>query len=79
MLESKKLNRKELLEKEINDGMSCMRRVMQTDDGKEMLNLLEETFFNQSSIVPGDPYGTHAREGAREVIIFIRENIKDGN
>jgi len=70
-------NRVELLKKEISNRVSCMKRVMKTDDGKEMLELLESTFFNDSSIVPGDPYATHANEGAREVVIFIRENIKD--
>jgi len=72
----KKLTRKELLQHDIENQMSCMKRVMGTADGLEMMRLLEDTFFNQSSIVPGDPYATHAREGAREVVIFIRENSK---
>ena len=67
------------LRKEVLYKMGCLKTIFSTPDGKKALELLEETFFNNSSIVPGDSYATHAREGAREVVIFIRENIKDGN
>ncbi len=46
--------------------------------GKEVLADLEELFVNRTSIVSGDPYATHAREGAREVMLFIHGQIKLG-
>ena len=53
-------------------------RLFATAEGKEVLADLEEQFMNRTSIVPGDPYATHANEGAREVILFIREQMQLG-
>ncbi len=70
-------DRKDDLEKHINHGYGCMQRVMETPDGKDMLDFLGETFFErETTIVPGDINATLTRCGAREVILYIRENTK---
>lgn len=61
---------------EFEDEAAAIASVFQTTDGQKALNLLEELYYVGSSIVPGDPYQTHANEGAREVIITIKEIIK---
>jgi len=44
--------------------------------GKEIFEDLEKTFSDRSSIVPGDPYATHAREGSREVVLYIKNMME---
>jgi hypothetical protein len=46
--------------------------------GKAVLDDLREQFMDRSSIVPGDPHATHAREGAREVYLYIQQMIEEG-
>lgn len=57
---------------------SLYTQVFESPNGKEVLEDLEAEFFHRSSLVPGDPYATHAREGAREVILFIHQKMKLG-
>ena len=45
-------------------------------DGAKVLKDLEDRFMMKSSIVSGDPYATHAKEGAREVVLYILKRIK---
>ena len=44
--------------------------------GEAVLNDLIARFVNRTSIVPGDPYMTHAKEGAREVVLYIQQRIR---
>ena len=46
-------------------------------EGEYLMGHLAELFEKRSSIVPGDPYATHAREGAREVVLYLRDIIED--
>lgn len=69
------IEHKEFMEK-IREKSKIFHKVFSTDSGKEVLSVLEEMFYEGTSIVPGDPYATHSREGAREVVIFIKQSIK---
>ena len=64
---------------EFNDESIAVAAAFSTPDGKKAMKLLEELFCNRSSIVRGDPYQTHANEGAREVILTIKEIINHAN
>lgn len=64
---------------EFEDEVTSIVAMFSTPDGKKGLKLLEELFCDRSSIVPGDPYQTHANEGAREVILTIKEIIKNAS
>ena len=46
-----------------------------TGVGKTILADLEAQ-FGGSPIVPGDPYATHARAGAQEVMLYIRDRMR---
>jgi len=75
-------NKEKILEearKELFVTESCVFRTFNTEDGKKSLELLRTMFSNRTSIVPGDPYATHAREGAREVILYIEEILENAN
>lgn len=52
------------------------KKLFATPDGETVLADLKETFNDRSSIVMGDPYQTHAREGAREVYLYILEMLE---
>jgi len=52
------------------------KRTFDTPDGQIVLDHLVTTFAQRSSIVPGDPYATHAREGGREVVLLIQSKIR---
>ena len=67
----------EIAKKQILADRACIFRIFQTGDGQKSLEILRTNFKDRSSIVPGDPYATHAREGAREVILFIEEILND--
>jgi len=49
--------------------------VFDTGAGADVMEDLEAQ-FGGTSIVPGDPYGTHARAGAQEVLLYIRDRMK---
>ena len=48
------------------------RIVFGSAEGKRVLAHLEACFAERSSLVSGDPYGTHANEGRRAVVLHIR-------
>ena len=76
-----KSNNKSSVEELKETALSNRRKyskLFSTAAGKEVLADLEDKFMNRTSIVPNDPYATHAREGAREVILFIHENMQLG-
>lgn len=54
------------------------KRMEQSSFGQSVLKDLRRQFTERSSIVPGDPYQTHAREGAREVVLYIESMIEEG-
>lgn len=60
----------------VAQGDHIFRSCFSTQDGEKVLKDLGERFMMQSSIVPGDPYMTHAKEGAREVVIYIMKRIQ---
>lgn len=62
----------EQLRERAKDERKTIKRLFNTVDGQEVMKILEREFYDSSSIVPGDPYATHARCGSREVIIFIK-------
>lgn len=43
-----------------------------SESGRIVLDDLLRSFVNRTSYVPGDPYGTHVREGRREVVLRIQ-------
>jgi hypothetical protein len=79
MVKKKSLPKAEDIIAEFDNEAAAIASIFQTTDGKVAMGLLEELFYNGSSIVPGDPYQTHANEGAREVIITIKEIIRHAN
>lgn len=48
-----------------------------TPQGQAVLQDLEDQFFNRTSLVRGDPYMTHANEGAREVVLYIKHMTEE--
>lgn len=64
----------EKLRKEELKIVNAIKQTFSTPNGQTTLKALREEFCDRSSIVPGDPYATHANEGAREVVLYI-ENI----
>ena len=60
----------------VNQGDILYKQVFSSGDGKKVLDDLVRRFENRTSIIPGDPYATHAREGAREVILFIKHRME---
>ncbi len=62
--------------RQVAKGDHIYKTCFSTPDGEKVLKDLGERFMMKSSIVPGDPYATHAREGAREVVIFILKRIQ---
>lgn len=72
----KKEEKIEVLKQKAIRKSSLYAKVFSTPDGKEVLADLEEQFHNRTSIVRGDPYATHAMEGAREVVLFIKNRIE---
>lgn len=69
--------KEELKEEEIAAVMAY-QRLFNSPDGEFVLNHLKSIFYDRTSIVPGDPYATHAKEGAREVILYIKQTIELG-
>ena len=72
----------ELREKALH-RISKYSRLFATAEGKEVLADLEDLFMNRTSVVKTregtvDPNATLVCEGGREVILFIREQIKLG-
>lgn len=55
------------------------KRLEQSLFGQNVLRDLRRQFAERSSIVPGDPYQTHAREGAREVVLYIDSMIEEAS
>jgi hypothetical protein len=49
----------------------CYVGVFTSRDGREVLKDLRKQFYDVSTYVPGDPYGTHVAEGGREVVMRI--------
>jgi hypothetical protein len=45
--------------------------VFSGDAGRKVLADLRQAFYDRSSVVPGDPYGTHVAEGERAVVLRI--------
>lgn len=60
---------------EIAQGDHRYKATFATPDGQAVLADLVARFSSRSSIVPNDPYATHAREGAREVVLYIQKRI----
>ena len=52
-------------------------KLFSSPEGKQIMSDLEELFSNRTSIVPGDPYATHANEGAREVVLYIKQRMEE--
>lgn len=46
-------------------------------DGRIVLKDLRAHFYDVSTYVPGDPYGTHVGEGGREVVLRILTLLKE--
>jgi len=69
--------KREDAKKQIMADRGCIFRIFQSDDGRKALEILQDNFSKRTSVVPGDPYMTHAREGAREVVLFIEEILED--
>jgi hypothetical protein len=66
----------EQVRRQVAQGDVLYKQVFDTPDGKKVLADLVARFEDRTSIVPGDPYATHAKEGAREVILFIKHRMK---
>jgi len=49
-----------------------------TPQGKKVLEHLTEQFEARSSVVPGDSYATHMKEGERYVVLYIKDLITIG-
>ncbi|HDZ62556.1 MAG TPA: hypothetical protein ENH40_05365 [Nitrospirae bacterium] len=49
------------------------RFFQQNKDGVAILEELAILFYDRTSVVPGDPYMTHVKEGERNPIRFIIE------
>jgi len=60
----------------IEKGDHIFKSCFSTPDGEKILKDLQDRWLYKSSIVSGDPYATHAREGAREVVLYIMKRIK---
>ena len=56
---------------------SLYYKVFTSPDGEDILADLMQQFYDRSSIVPGDPHMTHAREGAREVVLYIKQMMEE--
>lgn len=69
----------ELAREKYRDKAISFFNLFNTPDGKVVLDELKEQFVDRTSIVPGDPYATHANEGAREVILFINQMMEISN
>ena len=65
--------------KEFTAQSDAMRRMFLTADGKQAMALLEELFCQGSTIVPGDPFMTHANEGSRMVVLTLQEIIRNAD
>jgi hypothetical protein len=53
-------------------------RILGTPDGKELMAILSERFFDKSVYVLGDPYHTAYQAGQQDVIGFLRESEREG-
>lgn len=47
-------------------------------DGAAILTELSMLFYDRTSVVSGDPYGTHVKEGERNVVKFIIDKCAQG-
>ncbi len=45
--------------------------IFESPDGRVVLGDLRKQFYDVSTHVPGDPYGTHVNDGARDVVLRI--------
>jgi len=59
--------------KELSHDELCAiyRKVFSSGLGKTVLEDLRRSYGDRSSFIPGDPYGTHFREGQRGVYLDI--------
>jgi hypothetical protein len=57
---------------------SAYDNFFKTLDGQEVLKDLEDKFERRTSVVAGDPYATHVKEGERGVILYIKDLITIG-
>ncbi len=64
------------VQRKVKQGDHLFLTTFSSPDGKKVLKDLEDRFMMRSSIVPGDPYATHAKEGAREVVLYILSRLK---
>ena len=46
--------------------------------GQSVLKHLSKKFEGRSSVVAGDPYATHTKEGERYVLLYIKDMITIG-
>lgn len=76
--EPQSIARKRIDDKKIKIARNnqMFRSAFSSPNGKQVLQDLVDRFYKVSSIVPGDSYATHAREGAREVVIYILDRIE---
>jgi hypothetical protein len=49
----------------------CYVITFTSPEGREVLKDLRNQFYDVSTYVPGDPYGTHVAEGGRQVLLRI--------
>lgn len=66
----------EEIRRRVAQGDHIYQSCFSTADGEKVLKDLTDRFMMHSSIVPGDAYATHAREGGREVVLFILRRIQ---
>ncbi len=69
----------EEVRRNIEQGDTLYAQCFSTPDGKKVLKDLRERFVTRSSIVPGDPYMTYAKEGAREVVMYILKRMESSD
>ena len=76
-----KVTREQKLEASQLEALQLARQFHSTftsPQGRKVLDQLRVRFSDRSSIVTGDPYATHANEGAREMFLYIEDMINAG-
>ena len=76
-----KVTREQKLEASQLEALQLARQFHLTftsPQGRKVLDQLRARFSDRSSIVPNDPYATHANEGAREMYLYIEDMINAG-
>ena len=64
-------------EQDVKDRAGIYHYGFNSKTGVKILEDLENRYHNIPSYVEGDPHGTSFREGGREVILYIRQQIKN--